>query len=242
MDIVTCLSHYTWRTLAALAAVYEVSAHHHRPKEQATHELSEAIYARLPQTFAALAPDARAALRALAQAQDLVLPRPDFVARFGSLHPYRPWNHGAPPAPWPTPQSPAAVLVHYGLAYPLNLGTRQRPVHVVILPHDLHAALAACLDLPITLPPPPADLQLADLQTCPLADLFTFLSFLNRQDYDVRDGRWLPPRALKLLNDYLSPPDDLGAGRSELQAARIPFIHYLAERARLVGLSGGYLS
>jgi len=71
--------------------------------------------------------------------------------------------------------------------------------------------------------------------------LFVFLSFLNRRDFSVRHERWLPPRALKSLNVFLSPPDDLGAGRSELQSARIPFLHYLAERAGLVGLTGDLL-
>jgi hypothetical protein len=71
--------------------------------------------------------------------------------------------------------------------------------------------------------------------------MFAFLSFLNRRDYAVTHGRWLPPRALKALNDFLRPPDDLGAGRSELQADRVPFLHYLAERAGLVGLIGDHL-
>ncbi|MDY6876461.1 MAG: WYL domain-containing protein [Chloroflexota bacterium] len=251
MNIVSCLLLYPWRTLLALAAVYDLPAHHRHPKEQVARKLSAAIHSRLSQTLASLDQDSRAALRALLQARDLALPRPDFIARFGPLNPYRPWQLHAPPAPWPTPPSPAAALLHHGLAYSLNLGTRQRPLHVVLLPHDLRAAVAASLDLPALPPTPLADLQtrkLADLQTCKLADspdinadLFAFLSLLNRQDYPVRHGRWLPPRALQTLNDHLLPPDDLGPGRSELQTARIPFIHYLAERAGLVGITGGCL-
>jgi len=244
MDTISCLLRYPWRTLTALAAVYDVPAHHRHSRERTAQELSGAIHARLPRTLAALAPDARAALRALAQADGLTLPRPVFIARFGPLHPYRPWNPQAPPAPWPTPPSPAATLVHYGLAYPLDLGAPRRPLHVVLLPHDLRGALAASLDvtippatvstysLDVSLPSPAYDLD---------ADLFTFLSFLNRQDCAVRHDRWLPPRALQALNAWIFPPDDLGPGRSELQAARIPFLHYLAERAGLVGLVGGWL-
>jgi len=240
MDTVSCLLCYPWRTLMALAAVYGAPIHHRRPKEKAALRVSAAIHACLGETLSTLGPEAQAALRALAQADNLAISRSNFIARFGSLQPYRPWNHNAPPAPWPTPQSPAATLVHYGLAYPLDLGADQRPLPIILLPHDLRAALAARLNLSITLPPPPAGLQTCNSPRL-LADLFTFLSFLNRQDYGVRDGRWLSPRALKSLNDHLSPPDALGAGRSELQAARIPFIHYLAERAGLIGLIGGCL-
>ena len=240
MDIIACLTRYPWRSLKALAAVYGLPAHHRHLKEQVGRALAAAIHARLPQTLAALDADARAALRALAGARDLSVPQSDFVARFGALHPYRPWDPRALPAPWPTPTSPAATLVHYGLAYPLDLGARQRSHHVVLLPHDLRDALVTLLDLPVTpapdppVPPPTPEHGLD-------ADLFALLSFLNRQDCPVRHGRWLRPRTLQALNAVLSPPDDLGDGRSELQAARIPFLHYLAERAGLVGLTGGCL-
>ncbi len=244
MDTAACLLDTPWRTLAALAQVYDVTAHHHRPKEQVAQALGAAIHARLSQTLDALGPEARAALRVLIQADDLAIPRADFIARFGTLHPYRPWNPNAPPAPWPDPPSPAATLVHYGLAYPLNLGAGERPLHVILLPHDLQASIALALDLP----PKLAHLQThipAHLHTCKLphlqTDMFNLLSFLNRRDYPVTHGRWLPPRALEALNAHLKPPDDLGAGRSERQAARIPFLHYLAERAGLLGLVGQHL-
>ena len=246
MDITTCLQRYSWRDLTALAAVYDVSAHHRYPKQGVAEAVSQAIHAHLSDTLSELSDDARAALRALLQADDLTISRPDFVARFGPLHPYRPWNDEAPPGPWPQPRSPTATLVHYGLVYPLNLGTTERPVPVVLLPHDLQGALALALDHPPRLPASPirelahlplAHLQLPHLQT----DVFAFLSLLNRRDYTVMHGRWLPPRALKALDDFLDPPDNLGAGRSELQASRIPFIHYLAERAGLVGLIGDHL-
>lgn len=248
MDTISCLLRYPWRTLTALAAVYDVPAHHRHPKEQVARELSDVIHACLSQTLAILNPDARAALRSLAQADALTFPQPDFVARFGLLHPYRPWAPHVPPAPWPTPPSPAATIVHYGLAYPLNLGTRQRPLHAVILPHDLHMRISESTNQRINgsarqrinesaRPLIGASAHLHNLDV----DLFTFLSYLNRQDHPVRHGRWLSPRALQALNQYLSPPDDLGSGRSELQAARIPFIHYLAERAGLVGLIGDCL-
>jgi len=244
MDTVSCLLSYPWRTLTALGGVYHVSAHHHLDKKDVAQELSATIHARLSQTLASLSTDALAALRALTKTEDLAIPRSDFVTRFGRLSPYRPWAPDAPPAPWPEPPSPAAALVHYGLAYPLELRTGQHRLNVVLLPHDLRDAIAVYLDLSIPLPPPTphADLQLADLQLANLpAEMFAFLSLLNRRDYPVRHGRWLPPRALKLLNQRLAPPDDLGAGRSELQAARIPFLHYLAERAGLVEVIGGFL-
>ena len=240
MDIIACLMRYPWRSLKALAAVYGLPAHHRHLKEQVGRELAAAIHARLPQTLAALDADARAALQALAGARDLSVPQSDFAARFGALRPYRPWDPRALPAPWPTPTSPAATLVHYGLAYPLDLGARQRPRHVVLLPHDLRDALVTLLDLPVTpaphppVPPPTPEHGLD-------ADLFALLSFLNRQDCPVRHGRWLRPRTLQALNRVLVPPDDLGDGHSELQASRIPFLHYLAERAGLVGLTGGCL-
>jgi len=240
MDILSCLLHYPWRTLTALGAVYGVPVHHRHPKEKVAQELSAAIRTRLRETLSHLSPDTRAALRALAQAKDLAIPRAEFIARFGALNPHRPWRQDAPPGPWPTPRSPAATLVHHGLVYPLNRGSTERPFNVILLPKDLCDAVAKHLDVTVipstpTPEPFPAPARAID------ANEFTFLSFLNRCDYPVRHGRWLPPRAIKSLNRYLAPPDDLGAGRSELQAARIPFLHYLAERAGLVGLIGGYL-
>jgi hypothetical protein len=242
VDTASCIAHYPWRTLAALAAVYDVTCHHHRPKEQVAQELADAIQASLPQTLAALDTEARAALRALTQAEGLAIPRSDFAARFGPLHPYRPWNPKAQPAPWPTPSSPAAALIHYGLAYALDLGSRRYPFLAVLLPHDLLPAIIQGLgdgdrqQVVISRSQSPVH-TLYSIDT----EVFVFLSFLNRQDISVRHGRWLPPRALTAINAHLHPPDDLGAGRSELQAARIPFIHYLAESAGLVGLSGNYL-
>jgi len=240
MDTIACLLRCPWRTLKALAALYGVPAHHRHAKTHVAEGLRDAIHTRLPETLATLNADAHAALRALTQARDFMMPRPGFTARFGPLHPYHPWDPHAPPAPWPTPTSPAATLVHYGLAYPLNLGVRARPHHVVLLPHDLRDALVAFLDLPLAPPPRPAVLPAPpgyDLD----ADLFAFLSLLNRRDCPARYGRWLLPQTLQALNAVLSTPDDLGDGRSELQAARIPFIHYLAERASLLGLIGGCL-
>lgn len=241
MDAVSCLMRYPWRTLAALGKVYDVRAYHHLPQDGVARSLSKAIHAQLPHTLERLSADARAALLALTQAEDHTMERSDFIARFGALHPHRPWNPDAPPGPWPTPQTPASELVHCGLAYPLNLGTSERPIPVVLLPDDLHAPVVAALDLPPRPAAQPAD-ALEHLPTYRLpslqADTFTFLSFLNRRDYTVTHGRWLPPRALKALNEFLDPPDDLGAVRSELQANRIPFLHYLAERAGLVGLMG----
>lgn len=242
IDTASCLLRYPWRTLDALGVVYDVPAHHHRPKEDVVQELAAMIHARLPQTLDGLAPEPRAALRALAEADGGLLPRAEFVACFGSLHPYRPWRAAAPPAPWPDPPSPAAVLVHYGLAYPIDVGAEQHPLPVVLLPSDLHDAVLARLDRPASpaapdAPAEPAPAAAPDLTT----DLFAFLSLLNRDDYPVRHERWLPPRALKVLNPHLSRPDDLGPGRSELQAERTPFLHYLAERAGLVALAGGHL-
>jgi len=43
------------------------------------------------------------------------------------------------------------------------------------------------------------------------------------------------------LNRHLSRPSDLAGVRSERDAPYIAFLHYLAERAWLVGLTGGYL-
>ena len=242
MDIISCLLRYPWRTLAALAAVYDVPAHHHRPKEQIARQLSSAIRTHLPQTVAALDADARAALRALLQATDLTLPHAHFVARFGPLHPYRPWNPDAPPAPWPTPSSPAATLVHYGLVYPLNLGTASRPVPAIVLPAELRPPLS------ILLVPSPPPLR-SSAPTLPrssapplLSHLFALLSFLNREDIRPIHGRWLPPTALRRLAPFLRPQArEAEHARSELKVPYLSFLHYLAERAGLVDVAGGCL-
>jgi len=199
------LLRYPWRTLTALGNVYRVSAHHHLDKKDVARELDAAIHAQLSHTLVTLGSDALAALRALLQAENLAMPRTDFITRFGCLHPYRPWDPDAPLAPWPDPLSPAATLAYYGLVYPLNQGSTERPFSVILLPEDLCHAIVEHLDITVTLSTPPLEPPTAPARAVD-ANMFAFLSFLNRRDYLARHGRWLPPRALKCSISTLLHP------------------------------------
>jgi len=80
-------------------------------------------------------------------------------------------------------------------------------------------------------------LQCGDLRW----DVAALLGLLHGQDICPLYGRWLPPRAVKELNARLSVPEEVGKARSERKVRRLSFVHYLAEVAGLIGLSGGYL-
>jgi hypothetical protein len=64
--------------------------------------------------------------------------------------------------------------------------------------------------------------------------LTLFLAYLQRADARPLHGRWLSPRHLWTLGSCLSPPYPCRGVRSELQAGRIAFVHYLAECLGLV--------
>ncbi len=236
-SLIDCLTTQPWHALRALAQANGCPFHGRWNKAAAVAVLVAALGApaRLPVCYARLDADARAALRALLEA-DGILPYADFTHRFGLLPPYRPWRAGEPPAPWAAPVSPAQTLFYQGLVFPGDLGDRRHPRPVIILPREFHAPLAALLE-----PAPLAAVAAPPRVSAPpyALPLARFLSFLERETLAPLHGRWLPPQALRALAAFLpaAPP----ALRSELQWPYLTFLHYLAEQAGLIAVNAGLL-
>jgi hypothetical protein len=258
MELCACLEQHPWRTLKAIFRAYELPFTPSPDKPTVCARLAAAIMEpeRLQATWRALSPEAQAALRALAEA-DGQMRREVFIARFGSIHPYKPWRDDAPPAPWENPASPAEELAYLGLVFIVNQGTKRRPLWVVVLPDEIKAALGPLLEKAMSALPSPSPQQPpsspagregvspqateAGEGEAPPADVgaavLTFLCFLNSEDIRPLHGRWLPPTACRTLALRLSSQDP-GRVRSERQLPYLSFVHYLAERAGLVDLEG----
>jgi hypothetical protein len=242
-DLLSCLQAQRWHFLRSLARANGWPFDSNLSLAQAANHLGALLSrgATFPDLWSALSAEARSALVALLEAGGY-LPQEEFVHRFGPVRRYRPWRPDASPAPWEAPQSPAEAVVFRGLAYRVNLGTAKRPAWAAVLPDEFHAPLTALAQLvpaPVSAslqppPPPSAHPALA-------GDLFAFLSLLHRRDVRPIWGRWLPPTALRELNRFLSRSEALAGVRSERDAPYLAFLHYLAERAGLVHLSGHVL-
>ena len=242
MNITQCLEAQPWRWLRAICRTHGLPFASNTTKEQAVQKLLPVLAnpPTIQATWDVISAEARAALRALAE-NGGQMPRAEFIARFGPIRPCKPWRADAPKRPWQMPISPAEVLAYRGLIFALNLGTTRRPSWAIVLPDEIHSALAVYLDQPLTagLKPTPTPLSpVADLTD----DLFTFLAFLNRRDVRPLHSRWLPPTEIRCLAPHLTGLDSLPDGvRSERRVPYLAFIHYLAERAGLVGPSAGLL-
>jgi hypothetical protein len=238
LKLVDCLAAQTWRALQAISRGNGLGFDANLTKRQAVERLAAWLGGdEHLGSVDSLPAEARAALRELL-ATGGQMAHEAFTRRFGPVRPYRPWRPEAARSPWTDPQSASERLVYRGLVFPVTVGPARHRRRVIALPDEfydplaarLSAALPAGLDAPRSPPTP----------SLPL-DLLTFLGFLQRQDVRPIWGRWLPPTALRALNRLLILPDDLDGVRSERQARRIPFLHYLAEAAGLAGLAAAHL-
>jgi len=238
MKLEDCLATQTWRALRAISRANGLGFDANLTKRQAVQRLASWLGGdEHLHTLASLPDDARTALRELLAAGGQMAYQA-FAGRFGPLRPYRPWRPDSPRSPWADPRSATETLVYRGLVFPVTLGRARHRRQTIALPHEFHEPLAARLSVAL-----PAAPDVPDFFPPPLLplDLLTFLGFLQRQDVRPIWGRWLPLRALRALNPLLAVPDDLDGLRSERQAQRTPFLHYLAEAAGLVGLEAGHL-
>ena len=237
LDLRACLTAQSRRLLAAIARAngwpFDTSCPKANNVETLVQRLKPAGW--LDSILSVLPPEATVALCALLAAGGHI-PQGDFTHHFGVLRPYRPWREDSPVAPWKTPVSPTEVLFYRGLVFPINLGTRNRPQPAIVLPIEYHAALSGLLPTPQPCP----SLSLSPPLSI-LSDLFTWLSFLNREMVHPLHGRWLPPSALRALSAWLTTGNRADPLRSERQWPYLAFLHYLAERAGLVGVIGGAL-
>jgi hypothetical protein len=238
VKLLDCLAAQTWRGLQAISRANRLGFDTNLNKEQAVQRLAAWLGGdEHLQCLTELSPEARGALRELLAAGGQ-MDGATFARRFGSFRPYRPWRTEAPRTPWTEPQTATETLVYRGLVLPVTLGRDRHRRRAFVLPKEFHQAVAAYLSL--TLPAPLDTAPVFPAPSLPL-DLLTFLGFLQREDIRPIWGRWLPPTALRALNRLLTVPEDLTDVRSERQARRIPFLHFLAEAAGLTALTGDYL-
>ncbi|MBK9750820.1 MAG: hypothetical protein IPO91_29215 [Chloroflexi bacterium] len=218
------LSQRTWYQLRVIAHVHRLRFSTHWTRAQAHEQLYRQVVQRLKR--AELTPAERRALHSL-QAAEGYLPRHQFSRNFGSIRPCtqrRPTN-------WRIGLTPAERLWLLGFIE-LSRDGRQ-----VWLTWEAAALLPPLPQPQRLLTPIHAETPRAGLCT----DVAAFLGTLLRVDVVPRYGRWLPPRLLRQVNAQLRLPGALAGVRSERNAGRLSFLHYLAEAAGLVAVQGGFL-
>jgi hypothetical protein len=220
------LSQRTWFQLRVTARAQRLHFHSEWTVEQAREQVFLSLVPRLKRLVQQLAAPERRALQVI-QAANGCLSRWRFTREFGYIRPCtqrRTTN-------WRVGLTPAERLWLLGF---IELSRDGRQVWLT----REAAALLPPLPQPQRLPTPiPAEVPSAVL----CADLAAFLGTLLRVDVVPRYGRWLPPRLLRQVNAQLRLPSALAGVRSERNAGRLSFLHYLAEAAGLVAVQGGFL-
>lgn len=234
--MVAILANRVWYDLRSTAHAHGLTFHTKQTKAQVCERLYRSLVAEgiLRRRFKQLSDDERGALRAL-QAAGGSLPHYLFQKAYGKIRIYRPWRaDGTPKYPWKKPQSVAEKLWYLGF---IEL-VKGKPDQVA-LPDEVAALLPP---LPRIEPVAHADTSLLQSPVETLCiDLAMMLSALLYHDVRPLHGRWLPPFALRAVNERLRFGENLDGVRSELQTRRLRFIHYLAEAAGLVAIQAGVL-
>jgi len=235
MNLIDCLRMTPRRHLLAICRAHHWTCSSSVPKETLVTRLAQTLTNSVVQTTNALSSEEHAALHWLA-AHDGRMPLHDFTHTFGPIRPHRPWRMDNPTHPWRHPVSTAEKLLYKGLIYLTPSDPQRRQPRYVILPTEFLTLIPADNPPADTEPAPQFPSASAPLTPSfdPLLDLALFLSYLQRADVRPLHGRWLSLRHLRALGPCLSPPYPCQDVRSELQAGRIAFIHYLAESLGLV--------
>jgi len=240
--MVTILANRAWYDLRSTAHAHGLPFHTKQAKTQVYERLYRSLVddGRLRRRFKQLAEVERGALRAL-QAAGGSLPLYQFQKAYGKIRIYRPWREdGTPKYPWKKPQSVAEKLWYLGF---IEL-VKGKPDQVA-LPDEV-----------ATLLPPLPHIEHVDASPLPAQrlgegagvraeilciDLAMLLGTLLYHDVRPMHGRWLPPSALRIVNERLRCRENLDEVRSELQTERLRFLHYLAEAAGLVAVQASIL-
>ena len=200
--------------------------------------------AHLRAQFAAIEDEGLAALRVLLRYGGSMR-QPAFEARFGPLRPYRPWSADSVRRPWRAPVSLTERVVYAGLVFPIGHGNSPH-ARQLVLPVEYGRCLpsVSARDRGIGRAmdhraPRPARAPSAPVE--PLADLALFLAYLNRHAIVPLHGRWLAPTHVRRLGGRLRPREPVCTAASELQAERLRFVHFVAERLGLVSVDGDHL-
>lgn len=239
MDLNTCLQSTPYRSLAAIATAQNIARHSGLPRADLVALLSDHLSRSSWQGRARqqLSGREEEALQFLAR-HDGQVPRHAMEQRFGVIRPYRPWRPDSPRRPWQDPVSPAEALHYKGMIYPLTWHEITARGNLVVLPQEFRT-LAAEQPAPLAGLPDHAAGEQPVFR--PLLDLGLLLAYLQQNDVAPIHGRWLSPRHVHRLGACLSPYLSETVGRTELQAGRLPFIHYLAETLGLITVVGAVL-
>ena len=236
MHLNTCLQSTPYRSLAAIATAQNIARHSGLPRADLVALLSDHLSRSSWQGRARqqLSGREEEALQFLAR-HDGQVPRHAMEQRFGVIRPYRPWRPDSPRRPWQDPVSPAEALHYKGMIYPLTWHEITARGNLVVLPQEFRT-LAAEQPAPLAGLPDHAASEQPVFR--PLLDLGLLLAYLQQNDVAPIHGRWLSPRHVHRLGACLSPYLSETVGRTELQAGRLPFIHYLAETLGLITVVG----
>jgi hypothetical protein len=231
------LTQRTWRNLRLTAHAHGLPFHTKQAKAQVYERLYRSLVdeGRLRKRFRQLSEDERGALKVLQATENGRLPLHLFQKAYGKIRIYRPWREdGTPKQPWKKPQSIAEKLWHLGFIEII----KGRPDQAA-LPDEVRALLP-----PLPRIEPVAHMDTSLLQSSAevlCIDVALLLGALLFHDVRLLHGRWLPPSALRIVNERLRFRENLDGIRSELRTGRLRFIHYLAEAAGLVAVQAGVL-
>lgn len=234
--MVAILANRAWYDLRSTAHAHGLPFHTKQAKIQVYERLYRSLVdeGALRRRFKQLSEDERGALQVL-QVAGGSLPLYQFQKAYGKIRIYRPWrSDGTPKYPWKRPHSIAEKLWYLGF---IEL-VKGRP-NQVALPDEVLALL----------PPLPRMEPVAHLGTSLLQspaevlciDVAMLLGRLLFHDVRPLHGRWLPPFALRTVNERLRLRENLDGVRTELKTTRLRFLHYLAEATGLVAVQAGVL-
>ncbi|MDQ7034325.1 MAG: hypothetical protein Q9P01_05670 [Anaerolineae bacterium] len=254
LSLENMLKQRTHRDLELIARAHKLPFSRRYPKAQGLHDLTTALCGEhFEKAFQNLTDEERDPLRAL-QAAGKYMPLYLFTLYFGEINLYKPWRRSQAKTisknqaemrqhPWRYPTSVAEKL------YQLGFITIVDKEMVVLCDDTLH--LLSPLPLPQAI-----DWQgqkpLSTPQTL-LTDIAVLIGTLMKIDVRPQWERWLPPSALKAVNERLIikegcltlPPKPQGGDkkliRSELQTGRLRWLHYLAQVSGLISIQAGLL-
>jgi hypothetical protein len=232
MMAVDLLANRTWRDLRVTARAYNLRFNNNLTKAEALQYVRSALLdaGGLRRALHRLNDAEREALMAL-KARSGSMERWRFCLVYGQIRRYRPWLPDALANPWRRPISLAEKLWFLGL---IEVDAH----HAVLLP-DTVAALLPPVPHPETAVWTGAACLLDSAAI--VRDVAAVLGTLLHTPVRLLHGRWLPPYALKAINQRVSLPEDLSGVRSEFQCQRTRFLHYLAQNAGLVSIQNGLL-
>ena len=234
-----------YRELKVVAALHQLETSRKPRKEELISVVEEALLdaRHLKRVLGRLSEHEREALDAL-MVNGGELEKSTFCDQFGEIVPYKPWQKGGDAHSWQGENEPAQQLAYLGLVFVHPRKPEPGETQFVVIPDNLLSLLppvaspAQVAALPSVTQETTAS-QMSDL----LHDVTMLLSFVHREKVKaIYKKRWLSKKNLHHLSGRLAQPEELGNIRSELQSTRVRFVHFLAESAGLIGVTGEHFA